>query len=729
MKRLISGILILIVFVTSFTVSFANKSPEKVLLEENGKGENYQVVNLEIDGKIIKSEDVPPIIYPLDGKGRTLIPLRMIIEYLGDKLNADIEWDGTRREAKIKTKEKEIVLQIDNPYATVNGVKKRLPDDISAKLLAIRDNGESIGRTMIPIRFFEEEFEIGIEWDQETSTASLSTPKRTERNPEERAESNPGTDISGEDVNVVDITDIRFRMNGSAPQVRIKTSGKTDYNEFKLTDPERLVFDFDNAKFSLRNRNRLGENGILDIETESEAIKKVRVSQFKAPTRAEPDESFVTRVVIELGNLIDYEMTFDNETGEFIIDFANYIYDVKKEIINVKEVIVIEGDMVDDYKITRLNDPERIVVDITGATLHNKLKNRTINVDGRVVKSIRASQYTAENKISDEKITRVVLDLHENIEHGEPYVEVKDNKLEVHVEGEPFKTILYEETGWTTSKFTLKGSRVTRYDVERRLIPNTIDITVPKADIDLESMNLDVDDHIIKTINIDENGENYNIKLELQDAVVHDILSSKQEKDLVLELNNKDAKYREILIIIDPGHGGSDPGAISPILNMKESEIVLDISLRLNKLLTEEGFRTYMTRVDNLNKDFKLDLQDRVDAANALQADLFISVHANSFMSNSISGIETFYSPKDMDGKKLAQVIQSTLIDDLKMVDRGAKPTSYFVLEHTIMPAALIETGFLSNSSDEAKLATNSYREQVAESTYKAIIEYFETTR
>ena len=122
------------------------------MLEENGKGENYQVVNLEIDGKIIKSEDVPPIIYPLDGKGRTLIPLRMIIEYLGDKLNADIEWDGTRREAKIKTKEKEIVLQIDNPYATVNMLKE-LPDDISAKLLAIRDNGESIGRTMIPIRF------------------------------------------------------------------------------------------------------------------------------------------------------------------------------------------------------------------------------------------------------------------------------------------------------------------------------------------------------------------------------------------------------------------------------------------------------------------------------------------------------------------------------------------------------------------------------------------------
>ena len=723
MKRLISSILILIVFVTSFTVSFADKSPEKISLEENGKGREYRVVNLKINGETVKSKDVPSIIYPLNGKGRTLVPLRMIVEHLEDELNANIEWDGNKQEIKIETREKEIILEIDNPYAVVNGIRKRLPDDISAKLLAIGSNG----RTMVPIRFFSEEFGIDVDWDDASTTASLITPRRPEERPRERP--NLETDIPREDANTVDVTDIRVKMNGSTPQIRIKTSKRTDYSEFKLKDPERLVLDFDNARFSLMDRNQLEANRTLDIKTGSEALKRVRASQFQAPTRGNPDDPFITRVVIELGNLTDYEITFDSRTGEFIIDFANYIYDVKKEIINVKEVIVIEGDAVDDYEIMRLSDPERIVIDIRGATLHNKLKNRTINISGRIVRSIRASQYTPENKISDEKITRVVIDLHENIEHKEPYIEIVDNKLKVHVEGEPFKTIWYEETGWTTSKFTLKGSRVTRYNVERRPMPNIIHITVPKADIDLELMNLDVDDHIIKTINIDEDREDYNIQLELQDAVVHRILSSKQEKDLVLELNNKDAKYREILIVIDPGHGGSDPGAISPILNMRESEIVLDISLRLNKLLTEEGFRTYMTRVDDLNKDFKLDLQDRVDAANALEADLFISVHANSFVSNSISGIETFYSPKDMIGKELAQMIQSVLINDLKMVDRGAKQTSYFVLEHTIMPAVLIETGFLSNSSDEARLAANDYRGQVAESTFRAIIEYLETTR
>ena len=136
-----------------------------------------------------------------------------------------------------------------------------------------------------------------------------------------------------------------------------------------------------------------------------------------------------------------------------------------------------------------------------------------------------------------------------------------------------------------------------------------------------------------------------------------------------------------------------------------------------------------MTRTDDLNKDFKLSLQDRVEIANVLKADLFVSVHVNSFTSNSISGIETFYSSRDTEGKELARIIQSTLVDNLKMIDRGAKPANYYVLEHTIMPAVLVETGFLSNSSDEAKLATNEYREEVAELTFKAIMEYLETTR
>lgn len=724
MRKLISGVLTLIIFITSLTVSFADVSLNKILLEENGIGKNFQVVNLKIDGKTVKSADIPPVIYPLNNQGRTLVPLRMIIEHLEDKLNADIEWDGARLEVKVKTKDKEIVLKINSPIATVNGVQKRLPDDIPAKLLAIGSNG----RTMVPIRFFAEELGLNVDWDEKTVTALIDVPEGIEEQPDTKPQppkedDNDNTKPQPPQGNFADITDIRVEMKGSIPQVRIKASKQVDYKELKLVNPERLVIDLNNAKFNLSDKTKLETNSTLNLQINSEILKAVRVSQFQK-------DPFVTRVVMELGKSAEYKVTFDAKTGEFVVDFTNYIRNVKKEIINTKEVIIIEGDSVDDYSIMQLNNPNRLVVDIKGGVLHSSIKN-TINVDGRTAKAIRVSQYEGENNAAKEKITRVAIDLQDNSNYEEIYAEVKDNKLYVHLEGEPFKAIHYEETGWTTSKLIFKGSTVTRYSVGRQLAPNMLEVIVPKDDIELELASLNIDDHIIKSINISEDGnkENYNIKLELQDSVEYSLVSPERSKDFVLELNNKSAKYREMLVVIDPGHGGRDPGAISSNLKIHESEVVLDISRRYNKLLTEAGFRTYMTRVDNLTPNKKLELQERTDVANSLNADIFVSVHANTASISSANGLENYYYPTDIKGKQLAQVFQTEMINNLGINSRGAKSGDLYVLRNTKMPSVLVETGFLSNPTEEAKLANIQYRQQVAEAMFKSTVKYFEQTR
>ena len=717
MRKLIPSILVLIILITSLTVSFADGSLNKILLKENGIGKNYQVVNLKIDGKTVKSADVPPIIYPLNNQERTLVPLRVIIEHLGDKLNADIGWDEAKQEVKVKTKDKEILLKIDSPVALVNGVQKRLPDNIPAKLLAIGDNS----RTMVPVRFFADELGLSVGWDEKTVTASIDMPKVPEKETEEEPIINP----QPPQENVADVTDVRVEMNGSIPQIRIKTSKQIDYKQFKLANPERLVIDLNNAKLNLSDRNKLESNGTLHIQSNSEVIKGVRVSQFQ-------NDPFVTRVVMELGKSTEHEISFDEKSGEIVINFTNYIRNVKKEIMNTKEVIVIEGDSVADYSIMQLSDPERLVVDIKGGVLHSNFKNNLINIDGKVAKTIRVSEHTPENNGTNEKNVRVVIDFQENSGYNEAYAEVNGNKLYLHLEGEPFKAIKYEETGWTTSRLTLKGSMVTRYSVGRQLASNLIEVTVPKKDIELELASLNINDHIIKSINISEDlsQSNYNVKLELQDSVEHKLLSSEQSQDLVLELNNKNAKYREMLVVIDPGHGGRDPGTTSSILKMHESEVVLDISTRLNKLLTEAGFRTYMTRVDNLTPNTKLELQDRADVANSLNADIFISIHANAAEKvPTANGLENFYHPSDIRGKKLAEVFQSEMIKNLDINSRGAKPNNLSVLRNTTMPAVLTETGFLTNAGDEAKLATSEYRQQVAEAMFKATVRYFEETR
>jgi len=564
-----------------------------------------------------------------------------------------------------------------------------------------------------------EELGLNVNWDNDTRTALIDAPKAPETNPEKPPVISPQPPLE----NVVDITNVRVEMKDAMPQIRIKASSQVDYKELKLINPERLVIDLNNAKFNFSDKAKLEPNGTLSIQTDSGIIKGVRVSQFQ-------NDPFITRVVMELGKSTDHKITFDTETGEIVVDFVNYIRDVKKESIHTKEVIVIEGDAIADYSIIKLSNPERLAVDIKGRILHSNLKNKIMNVDGKVAKTIRISQFELENNLSNQNTVRVVIDLQENSHYEEPYAEIKDGKLNIHLEGEPFKAIQYEETGWTTSRLTLVGSVVTRYSLGRQLAPNLIEVVVPKNDIELELASLNIDDHIIKSIDIaeDANKSNYTIKLELQDSVEYNLASEERSKDFVLELNNRSAKYREMLVVIDPGHGGSDPGAIS-ISKQHESEIVLDIALRYNQLLTEAGFRTYMTRVDNLNRNTKLSLQERVDVANHLNADMFVSVHANAFTNNAINGFETYYHPSDIKGKGLAEIFQNEVISNVPINSRGAKAGDLFVLKHTTMPSVLVETGFLSNASDEAKLLTTQYRQQVAEAMVKATIRYFEERR
>ncbi len=714
MRKLISSLLVAIIIISSFSISFANQSMDKISLKENGIGRNFQVVNIKVDGKAVKSADVPPVIYPLNNQGRTLVPLRMIIDHFGDKLNADIEWDGTNNQVKIITKDKEILLKIDSAVATVNGVAKNLPDNLPAKLLAIGSNG----RTMVPIRFFAEELGLTVKWDDKTWTASIDIPEQTGgKNPEEKPEEKPPV------IGTVSVTDIKVETNGAIPKIRIKTSGKVSYKELKLVNPDRLVIDFENTIFDIGDRTALEPNGTLHIPTNNDLIKNVRMSQFN-------NNPFITRIVMELGKTTAYQVTYDEQKGEIIIDFPNYIRSIKREVMNAKEVIVIDGDYLEDYSIMKLNNPDRAVIDITGGILHDAFKSKTMNVDGRAAKTVRVSQHNVGNDLTGEKTVRIVVDLQDNLDTEEIYAEVVNNRLYLHLEGEPLKAVKYEETGWTTSKLTFLGSRVTRYSIQRQQ-GNLIEMSVPKADIELDAMNLQIGDHIVKSMDISENreGSEYHIRLELQDSVEYQLLSSEKTQDFVLNLNNKAAKYREKLIVIDPGHGGSDPGTISPISGAYESIVVLDIALRLNQLLTEAGFRTYMTRVDNLSPNIKLELQERVDVAEQLKADLFVSVHANSALASSASGLENYYHSTDPRGKKLAEIFQSEMVKNANVNNRGAKVADFFVLRNTTMPSVLTETGFLSNPGDEAKLASSQHRQQLAEGMFKGILRYFEENK
>ncbi|MDI1248166.1 MAG: N-acetylmuramoyl-L-alanine amidase [Lacunisphaera sp.] len=199
-------------------------------------------------------------------------------------------------------------------------------------------------------------------------------------------------------------------------------------------------------------------------------------------------------------------------------------------------------------------------------------------------------------------------------------------------------------------------------------------------------------------------------------------------------------------IVIDPGHGGSDPGTGSR--QLQEKTFTLDVARRLQQDLVQRGYRVMLTRTSDvrLARTQVTDLRRRIELANRADADLFISIHFNSLPGNpTVSGIETYaltpagqsstaMSPRDRTvypGNRqdhwnavLSAAIHRKLLAELGAVDRGLKRARFAVLRPSECPAVLIEAGFLSNPAEARKISTPSYRQVIAEAIGEGIDDY-----
>jgi N-acetylmuramoyl-L-alanine amidase len=219
-------------------------------------------------------------------------------------------------------------------------------------------------------------------------------------------------------------------------------------------------------------------------------------------------------------------------------------------------------------------------------------------------------------------------------------------------------------------------------------------------------------------------------------------------------------------IVLDPGHGGKDPGA-KGYSGVKEKEVVLDISKRIKSLLQDAGLTVIMTR----DSDTYPTLIQRTEMASKNEVDLFVSIHANSNPARRTEGIEVYYvktqEKKDLDEEqrqrnermylrtlnaspsvpalgaivadmmyqlktsescKLAMRIVHDAAAKLETPNRGARHARYFVVRNTLMPAVLVETGFLTNRQEERRLNSSEYRQKLAESIARSILAYASTS-
>jgi N-acetylmuramoyl-L-alanine amidase len=182
------------------------------------------------------------------------------------------------------------------------------------------------------------------------------------------------------------------------------------------------------------------------------------------------------------------------------------------------------------------------------------------------------------------------------------------------------------------------------------------------------------------------------------------------------------------VIVVDPGHGGNNPGATAG--DKRESDNNLAVGLKLRDKLRQAGATVVMTRdadrnVAAVGSSLGQELQARVDIAERNHADMFVSVHTNSNPNPSIVGAMTFYPSGE--SAKLALEVQSSLVRETAAVDKGTEPATFYVLRNTTMPSILVEMGFITNAAEAEKMRSDAYRNRVAQGIFTGIAKYFQT--
>jgi N-acetylmuramoyl-L-alanine amidase len=436
-------------------------------------------------------------------------------------------------------------------------------------------------------------------------------------------------------------------------------------------------------------------------------------------------------------------------------------------------------DLGDDvtYEAARVPNPDRIYFDLHGTKLAHDLVGKTFAVtDDGFLKKIRAAQYSND-------MTRVVLDVSDVTEYSafllpNPYRLI----IDIHG-GSAAAGASVAATDASVPKVPAPRAAATGNATAAKPVPNTVATTSSNAAVEVASLSAqpgrveatekptsqpisavvktpddvpaDTDAATSTKKSVRKGSKNSDVAVAAVPARAA-VPTADGERSLVRALGLKIGR-----IVIDPGHGGHDSGTLG-VDGIEEKDVVLDVALRLGKLLHERlGEEIIYTRSD----DTFIPLETRTAIANKAQADLFLSIHANSSPDESARGVETYYlnftsDPTALDvaarenavsGQSIHQlsdlVKKITLKDKIAesrefagdveqglygglqkgnggLKDRGVKKAPFVVLIGANMPSILSEISFVTNGKDASQLQKPEYRQRVAESLYKGVAKY-----
>ena len=225
----------------------------------------------------------------------------------------------------------------------------------------------------------------------------------------------------------------------------------------------------------------------------------------------------------------------------------------------------------------------------------------------------------------------------------------------------------------------------------------------------------------------EEVNNNYKIYSLGKKGIAIDIFNSVVNTPVASDVALSNVKNK--IITIDPGHGGSDSGAVGHN-GYTEKEGAFAISQKVASILNQSGAKVVMTRDSDVdvygpNASARNELQARVDVGNNANSDIFVSIHCNAFVNPAANGTQTFYYGSSYQGQRLAQSIQEKMIEANGLRDRGISTCNFYVVKHSYLPAVLIETAFITNYYEDALLSDDDWQTIMAKAIAEGINEYF----
>lgn len=528
-------------------------------------------------------------------------------------------------------------------------------------------------RTLVPVRFLSEKMNYKVGWDGENQKVTIEKNNK-------KIELFIGK-------NIAIIGGIQQQMTDSVPPIVVNE--KTMVPIRFVVEQFGMDIDYDvNTNQVLLSSNSVKDVADILFEEEKSQPKKelptTNTAEISENTRM--DNSEISEDIYKMKNKITYKNIDDDEKTVF-------------------EIRTTGNDV--EYSHFVLQEPTRLVIDV---------KNSVINSSQKPTDTFTDSFFTSLNSAyhSDGDYTRLVLTLDDKNQKDNINLTKEDGDIIINLKKPLNAGNIVVDSGRLKGSITIKLERP--YELTSDTGDN-INLVIPKDVADFSLGEIVSENNFVKNLTVESNYKDYIIYGDIKERASYNFTKI---NDKTYQITFDKYVANPPMIVLDAGHGGKDPGAISSDFNIDEKTLNLQVLFKLKNILEQRGYQVYTTR----ESDFFIELNDIAEIANDYNPDIFVSIHHNAYKEKpSVNGIETYYYSDD--SKNLASTIQKHMITASGATDRGAKAMGYVVIKKTYMPAVLLELGFMTNYEEIQKNMTEDYQYMLSYSIADGIDEYF----